>query len=63
MNTDQARVIVLKTITEVAPDVDPARVADDALLHEATGLEIPERDYPDLATVGSAVGYLVSHAA
>ena len=30
-------------------------------LHEATGLEIPERDYPQLSTLEGAVVYLTSH--
>lgn len=29
-------------------------------VHEATGLEIPERDYPSLATVNGFVDYLAS---
>ena len=29
-------------------------------LHEATGLEIPEADYPQLATLDGCVGYLSS---
>ena len=29
-------------------------------LHEATGLEIPERDYPQLSTLDGAVAYLTS---
>jgi acyl carrier protein len=29
-------------------------------LHEATGLEIPERDYPRLSTVEGCVTYLTS---
>jgi len=32
-------------------------------LHEATGLEIPERDYPQLSTLEGAVTYLTSHTA
>ncbi len=28
-------------------------------LHDATGLEIPERDYPRLATLDGCVAYLV----
>jgi acyl carrier protein len=32
-------------------------------LHEATGLEIPERDYPQLSTPEGAVAYLTSHTA
>jgi len=30
-------------------------------LHEATGIEIPEADYPRLATLSGAVTYLQSH--
>jgi len=29
-------------------------------LHEATGLEIPERDYPQLSTVEGCVAYLAA---
>jgi acyl carrier protein len=29
-------------------------------LHDATGLEIPERDYPRLSTLEGAVSYLTS---
>lgn len=32
-------------------------------LHESTGLEIPERDYPMLATIGGLTDYLASRAA
>jgi acyl carrier protein len=28
-------------------------------IHERTGIEIPERDYPKLSTLGDAVTYLV----
>jgi acyl carrier protein len=31
-------------------------------LHEVTGLEIPERDYPQLATVEGCVAYLTAAA-
>jgi acyl carrier protein len=31
-------------------------------LHEATGLEIPERDYPQLSTLEGCVAYLASRA-
>ena len=30
-------------------------------LHEATGLEIPERDYPQLSTLEGAISYLAAH--
>jgi acyl carrier protein len=29
-------------------------------LHEATGLEIPERDYPQLSTLDGAIAYLTA---
>jgi len=29
-------------------------------LHERTGLEIPERDYPELSTVDGCIRYLVA---
>ncbi len=29
-------------------------------LHERTGIEIPERDYPELATVDGCVAYLTA---
>ncbi len=28
-------------------------------LHDETGVDVPERDYPELATVGGFVGYVV----
>lgn len=31
-------------------------------LHERLGVDIPERDYPQLFTVASAVDYLAAHA-
>lgn len=31
-------------------------------LHERTGLDIPERDYPELATLEGCVGYLEARA-
>ncbi len=32
-------------------------------IHERTGIEIPERDYPKLSTLDDAVGYLTRRAA
>lgn len=29
-------------------------------LHEATGIDIPEKDYPQLVTLDGAVGYLMA---
>ncbi len=31
-------------------------------IHEQTGIEIPERDYPKLSTLDDAVSYLDAHA-
>lgn len=31
-------------------------------LHQRTGVEIPERDYPQLATLDGCIGYLRRHA-
>jgi acyl carrier protein len=31
-------------------------------LHERTGLDIPERDYPELMTLGGCLAYLRAHA-
>jgi acyl carrier protein len=55
-------------------EVDPAAPLQDAMdldsmdflnlmtaLHEATGLDVPERDYPALSTVDRFVDYLVTH--
>jgi acyl carrier protein len=32
-------------------------------LSERTGVDIPERDYPELATIGDCVAYLERHTA
>lgn len=76
MNDTDVRSLVLRTLREVAPDVDTAALdpgADfhdeldldsmDILnlvigLHDSTGVEIPERDYPQLVTVDACVAYL-----
>jgi acyl carrier protein len=56
----------------LAPDTDLREELDiDSMdflnfvigLHEATGVDIPERDYPQLATLGGCTGYLRAHAA
>ena len=31
-------------------------------IHDATGIDIPERDYPSLSTLRGAVGYLASRS-
>ena len=76
MNTTDVRSLVLRTLEQVAPDVDAdaldpgadfREVLDldsmDILnlvigLHDSTGIDIPERDYPQLVTVDACVAYL-----
>jgi acyl carrier protein len=76
MNGQELRDVVIRALTEVAPDVDPATIEADAdlteqldidsmdflniivAIHEETGIEIPERDYPKLSTLNDAVAYL-----
>jgi acyl carrier protein len=57
--------------TTLADDADLQRTLDlDSMdflnfviaLSEATGVEIPERDYPIMATVGGAADYLLTRA-
>ncbi len=31
-------------------------------IHDRTGVDVPERDYPQLATLGSAVDYVLSRS-
>ncbi len=79
MSTEhELRDIVIRALTDVAPDVDvsiidPAEDLADQLdidsmdfltvivaIHEQTGIDIPERDYPKLATLDDAVAYLAA---
>lgn len=71
---------VIASIVAVAPEADPATIADDVSLrdeldldsmdflnvvqgiHDRTGIDVPERDYPRLATLGSAVDYLLGRS-
>lgn len=80
MNEQQLRDVLVRALTAVAPEVDPASIDPDAGLaeqleidsmdllnvvvsvHEQTGIEIPERDYPKLATLNDAVAYLAAAA-
>lgn len=59
-------------LDEVDPDADLQEEIDlDSMdflnlvtaLHEATGIEVPERDYPSLGTVNGFVAYVTAHAA
>ena len=78
MNEQELHDVVIRALTEVAPDVDPAAIDPEADLaeqldidsidflnvlvnvHEQTGIEIPERDYPKLSTLDDAVAYLLA---
>jgi acyl carrier protein len=78
MNEQELREVVIRALTEVAPDVDPAAIDPDTdlneqldidsmdflnivvAIHEQTGIEIPERDYPKLSTLNEAVAYLAA---
>ncbi|MGD0452266.1 MAG: phosphopantetheine-binding protein [Solirubrobacteraceae bacterium] len=78
MNEQELHAVLIRALTEVAPDVDPAAIdpqtdlADqldiDSIdflnvlvkVHEQTGIEIPERDYPKLSTLDDAVAYLLA---
>ena len=72
----ELQAVVIRALTEVAPDIDPDAIdpytdlaeqldidSMDFLnivvaIHEETGIEIPERDYPKLSTLSDAVDYL-----
>ncbi len=74
----ELRDIVIRALTDVAPDVDvdsidPGEDLADQLdidsmdflnvivaILEQTGIDIPERDYPKLATLDNAVAYLAA---
>jgi acyl carrier protein len=76
MNEQDLRDVMIRALSEVAPEVDPAGIDPDVSLaeqldidsidflnvvvsvHEQTGIEIPERDYPKLATLADAIAYL-----
>jgi acyl carrier protein len=78
MNEHELHDVLIRALTEVAPDVDPAAIDAETDLaeqldidsidflnmlvnvHEQTGIEIPERDYPKLSTLNDAVAYLLA---
>jgi len=80
MSADEIRRVVLETLSAIAPEAEPERLAPDrplrdqldidsydflqwmVALHERIGIDIPEADYPRLATLNSAIEYLASHA-
>ncbi|HEU4667852.1 MAG TPA: acyl carrier protein [Arthrobacter sp.] len=79
MNEQDARTAVHRALGQVAPDVEPADLAEGARLRQdleldsldflrlvetvytATGINIPESDYPQVATVGGLIAYIASH--
>ncbi len=80
MTRDDAHLLLVSALREIAPDVDVDALdptapfqeeADiDSMdflnlvtgLHERTGIEIPESDYPKLSTVADILAYLEHHA-
>ena len=76
-NEEQARSVVLKALTQIAPDapVDELLGDDDLFdvleidsmdllnvtvaIHDLTGIDIPERDYPKLGTLDEFSRYLI----
>jgi acyl carrier protein len=81
VTASEIRALVLRSLREVAPEVDPARVAPDVDLreqleidsmdflnfviglHQATGVDIPEADYPKLQTLDACAAYLAAKLA
>jgi acyl carrier protein len=77
MNPQQAKDVIFKILSGIAPEADlgslggKMQLRDEldldsmdflnfiTALHERTGMNIPETDYPKLATLDGAVAYLV----
>ncbi|MBW4986003.1 acyl carrier protein [Mameliella sp. CS4] len=78
MTPEDLRRLFLEELSRIAPDIDPATVADDdhiqddleldsmdvlnlvSALHEKLGVDIPEADYPQIATPRLAAAYLAA---
>lgn len=76
MTRDDARTLLARLLRGIAPELDLAAVADDALLqeeleldsmdflnlvtalHDEAGIDVPERDYPRLASIGGFLDYV-----
>jgi acyl carrier protein len=76
MTNDEIKAIVLRAISDIAPEADLAHLdptvdvreqldidSMDSLnimigIHEATGVDIPEADYPLMNTLNACVAYL-----
>lgn len=81
MTEAEALAAMLRSLGDVAPEVDATALDPDVLLqdqidldsmdflslvvgvNESTGIDIPERDYPRLATLASGAAYLAARAA
>ena len=76
MTDDEIKALVLRELSNIAPEIDPAQI-DPAVnvreqidldsmnvldlmiaIHEATGVEIPEADYPKILTLNDFAAYL-----
>jgi acyl carrier protein len=80
MSDAEIRALVLDVLGGIAPEADPATLADEddlretldldsmdflnlvTALHERTGIDIPERDYPELFTLKGAVAFLAARS-
>jgi acyl carrier protein len=78
---EEIRSLVLGVLSEIAPEIDPARIdpkmdlreqieidSMDFLnfvigVHERTGVEIPEADYPRLVALDALVDYVEARLA
>jgi acyl carrier protein len=76
VNETELRDVVLRSLSEVAPEADPATldratpIADQleidsmdfldlmVAISERTGVEVPERDYAQVASIDDCVAYL-----
>ena len=76
MTDQELRQLVIRALTEVAPEIDPEAIDPDTdlveqldidsmdflnfviALHKEFRTEIPEKDYPKLATLDGCVAYL-----
>jgi len=76
MTDDEIKVLVLRELGNIAPEIDPAQIDPginlrdqvdlDSMnvldlmiaIHTATGVEIPEADYPKILTLNDFAAYL-----
>jgi acyl carrier protein len=81
MTKDEIRAAFLKELVNVAPDIDPATVAEEdhlqddleldsmdvlnlvTALHARFGVDVAEADYPQIATLATAVPFLAARMA